>query len=154
MKQRHGAFSLLGAAAISTLAFPAFANTATQQTGTQSATINGSNNQVIQVINQVNISHPGLGRGLSNNDRRTTVQGTTQGTVQDSYQGATIDGNGNSVYQETNQINQQQSPSRPGPGRGNNARHQDDDDDNQRSNRRDRGQRRGHDRDRDDDDDD
>jgi hypothetical protein len=143
MKQRHGAFSLLGAAAISTLALPVFANTATQQTGTQSATINGSNNQVIQVINQVNISHPGLGRGLGNNNRRTTVQGT----VQDSYQGATVDGNGNSVYQETNQINQQQSPSR-----GNGVRHSDDDDDdNQRSNR---GQRRGHDRDRDDDDDD
>ncbi|MEA5447909.1 hypothetical protein VB780_04965 [Leptolyngbya sp. CCNP1308] len=150
MKQQHGAFSLLGAAAISTLAFPAFANTATQQTGTQSATINGSNNQVIQVINQVNISHPGLGRGLGNNDRRTTVQGT----VQDSYQGATVDGNGNSVYQETNQINQQQTPGRTGPGRGNSARHQDDDDDNERGNRRDRGQRRGHDRDRDNDDDD
>ncbi|PZV03240.1 MAG: hypothetical protein DCF32_14175 [Leptolyngbya sp.] len=147
MKQRYGAFSLLGAAAISTLALPVFANTATQQTGTQSATINGSNNQVIQVINQVNISHPGLGRGLGNNNRRTTVQGT----VQDSYQGATVDGNGNSVYQETNQINQQQSPSRSGPGRGNSARHSDDDDDNDRGNRQDRGQQRGHDRDRDDD---
>ena len=144
MKQRHGAFSLLGAAAISTLALPVFANTATQQTGTQSATINGSNNQVIQVINQVNISHPGLGRGLGNNDRRTTVQGT----VQDSYQGATIDGNGNSVYQETNQINQQ----RQSPGRSNSVRDRDDDaDDDKRGNR---GQRRGHDRDRDDDDDD
>ncbi|PSN10683.1 hypothetical protein C7293_27145 [filamentous cyanobacterium CCT1] len=144
MKQRHGAFSLLGAAAISTLALPVFANTATQQTGTQSATINGSNNQVIQVINQVNISHPGLGRGLGNNNRRTT---TVQGTVQDSYQGATIDGNGNSVYQETNQINQQ----RQSPGRGNSVRNRDDDDDDKRSNR---GQRRGHDRDHDDDDDD
>ncbi|MGG6239899.1 hypothetical protein ACQ4N7_14835 [Nodosilinea sp. AN01ver1] len=141
MKQRHGAFSLLGAAAISTLALPVFANTATQQTGTQSATIDGSNNQVIQVINQVNISHPGLGRGLGNNDRR----GTVQGTVQDSSQSATIDGNGNSVYQETNQINQQ----RQSPGRGNSARHSDDDnDDDKRGNR---GQRRGHDRDRDDD---
>lgn len=147
MKQHHGAFSLLGAAAISMLTFPAFANTATQQTGTQSATINGSNNQVIQVINQVNISHPGLGRGLGNNNRR----GTVQGTVQDSYQGATVDGNGNSVYQETNQINQQ-SPSRPGRGQGNSARHDDDDDDD-RGNRGDRDQRRGHDRDRDDDDD-
>lgn len=140
MKQRHGAFSLLGAAAISTLAFPAFANTATQQTGTQSATIDGSNNQVIQVINQVNISHPGLGRGLGNNDRR----GTVQGTVQDSSQSATVDGNGNSVYQETNQINQQ-SPTRPGQGQGNSAHHDDD----KRGNGR--GQQRGHDRDRDDD---
>ncbi|MBD1872974.1 hypothetical protein H6F75_05730 [Nodosilinea sp. FACHB-131] len=126
MKQRHGAFSLLGATAISTLALPVFANTATQQTGTQSATIDGSNNQVIQVINQVNISHPGLGRGLGNNDRR----GTVQGTVQDSSQSATVDGNGNSVYQETNQINQQSS-GRAEPGRGNG-----------------RGQQRGHDRDR------
>ncbi len=130
MKQRYGAFSLLGAAAISTLAFPAFANIATQQTGTQSATIDGSNNQVIQVINQVNISHPGLGRGLGNNARR----GTVQGTVQDSSQSATVDGNGNSIYQETNQINQQQSPGRAEPGRGNG-----------------RGQQRGHDRDRNDD---
>lgn len=136
MKQRHGAFSLLGAAAISTLAFPAFADTATQQTGTQSATIDGSNNQVIQVINQVNISHPGLGRGLGNNARRTTVQGT----VQDSSQSATVDGNGNSVYQETNQINQQ----RQSPGQGNSARHDDDKQGN-------RGQSRGHDRDHDDD---
>ncbi|PSR18707.1 hypothetical protein C8255_06015 [filamentous cyanobacterium CCP3] len=145
MKHRHGAFSLLGAAAISTLAFPAFANTATQQTGTQSAAIDGSNNQVIQVINQVNISHPGLGRGLGNNDRR----GTVQGTVQDSSQSVTIDGNGNSVYQETNQVNQQ----RQSPGRGNGVRHShdDDDDDDKQGNR---GQRRGHDRDDDDDDDD
>ncbi len=147
MKQRHAAFSLLGAAAISTLALPVFANTATQQTGTQSATIDGNNNRVIQVINQVNISHPGLGRGLGNNDRRTTVQGT----VQDSYQGATIDGNGNSVYQETNQINQQQSPNRSQPGRGNSARHDDDDD--KRGNGRGQNQRRGNGRDRDDDDD-
>ncbi|MBE9157903.1 hypothetical protein IQ265_13865 [Nodosilinea sp. LEGE 06152] len=99
---------------------------------------------MIQVINQVNISHPGLGRGLGNNDRRATVQGT----VQDSSQSVTIDGNGNSVYQETNQINQQ----RQSPGRGNSVRHSgDDDDDDKRGNR---GQRRGHDRDRDDDDDD
>ncbi|WP_052050956.1 hypothetical protein [Leptolyngbya sp. KIOST-1] len=139
MKQRHGAFSLLGAAAISTLALPVFANTATQQTGTQSATIDGSNNQVIQVINQVNISHPGLGRGLGNNDRR----GTVQGTVQDSYQTVTIDGNGNSVYQETNQINQQ----RQVPGRGQGVRPSNDDD--KRGNGR--GQGRGQGRDRDDD---
>ncbi|MGB3199460.1 MAG: hypothetical protein WBA99_01070 [Nodosilinea sp.] len=128
---------------MSTLALPAFANPATQQTGTQSATIEGSNNQVIQVINQVNISHPGLGRGLGNNARR----GTVQGAVQDSYQTVTIDGNGNSVYQETNQVNQQ----RTSPGRGNGVRHNDDDDDD--NNRGHQGQRRGHDRDRDDDDD-
>lgn len=137
MKQRHGAFSLLGAAAISTLALPVFADTATQQIGTQSATIDGSNNQVIQVINQVNISHPGLGRGLGNNARR----GTVQGTVQDSAQSVTVDGNGNSVYQETNQINQQ----RQSPGRGNSAH----DDDDKRGNGR--GQQRGNGRDRNDD---
>ncbi len=116
MKQRPGARSLvgslLGAAAFSTLAFPAFANTATEQIGTQSATINGDNNQVIQVINQVNISHPGLGRGLGNNARRTSGQ---SGTVQDAYQGATIDGSGNSVYQEINQVNQVSQPrAKPG----------------------------------------
>ncbi|MBE9138796.1 hypothetical protein IQ254_16615 [Nodosilinea sp. LEGE 07088] len=136
MKQRFGAFSLLGVAAISTLTLPAFANTASQQIGTQSATIDGNNNNVIQVINQVNISHPGLGRGLGNNPRR----GTTQSTVQDSYQTVTIDGDGNSVYQETNQINQQQT----NPGRGGDARRDDDDDD----------KKHGRGRDRDDDDDD
>lgn len=121
MKKLNGAFSLLGAAAFSTFAFPAFADTATGQIGTQSATINGDNNQVTQVINQVNISHPGLGRGLGNNDRRTTIQGT----VQDSYQGATVDGSGNVVYQEINQINQQgpgqqSGQNRPNPDNNNN----------------------------------
>lgn len=147
MKQRYGAFSLLGAAAISTLAMPSFANTATTQTGTQSATINGNNNQVIQVINQVNIDHPGLGRGLGNNSRR--------GTVQNIYQGTSIDGSGNSVYQESNQVNQQES-SRPGQRNGQNrpseGRYDDDDDDDNRSNSR--GQQRGHNRADDNDDDD
>ncbi len=115
MKQRYGAFSLLGAAVFSTFAFPAVANTATEQIGTQSATINGDNNQVTQVINQVNISHPGLGRGLGNNARRGTVQ---SGSVQDTYQSVTIDGSGNSVYQESNQINQINQPgSTTKPGR-------------------------------------
>jgi hypothetical protein len=112
MKKLNGAFSLLGAAAVSTFAFPAFADTATGQIGTQSTTINGDNNQVTQVINQVNISHPGLGRGLGNNARRTSGQ---SGTVQDAYQGATIDGSGNSVYQEINQVNQVSQPgAKPG----------------------------------------
>lgn len=150
MKQRHGAFSLLGAAAISTMALPVFANTASEQIGTQSATIDGNNNQVIQVINQVNIRHPGLGRGLGNNDRR----GTVQGTVQDSSQSVTIDGNGNSVYQETNQINQQQTGGRSAPGRGNSGRYDDDDDDDDDKRGRGRGQQRGHGRYDDDDDDD
>jgi hypothetical protein len=117
MKQRHGAFSLLGAAAFSTLSFPAFANPATEQIGTQSATINGDNNQIIQVINQVNIQHPGLGRGLGNNDRR--------GTTQDIYQGATINGSGNSVYQESSQVNRQEA-SRPGHRNGRAPRDDDD----------------------------
>lgn len=114
MKQRYGAFSLLGAAVFSTFAFPAFADTASEQIGTQSVTISGDNNQVTQVINQVNISHPGLGNGLGNNARRGTVQ---SGTVQDAYQNVTIDGSGNSVYQESNQINQISQPgaaNRPG----------------------------------------
>ncbi|HSM81549.1 MAG TPA: hypothetical protein VLS96_07680 [Nodosilinea sp.] len=122
------------------MALPVFANTASEQIGTQSATINGDNNQVIQVINQVNISHPGLGRGLGNNSRR--------GTVQDSYQGATIDGNGNSVYQESNQITQERSTGRPNQGHNNRFDDDDDDDDNRGRNR---GQQRGRDRDDDDD---
>ncbi|WP_017296816.1 hypothetical protein [Nodosilinea nodulosa] len=140
MKNRNGAFGLLGAAAISTLALPAFADMASEQIGTQSATINGSNNQVIQVVNQVNISHPGLGIGLGNNDRR----GAVQGTVQDSSQSVSVGGNGNSVYQESNQINQQQTAGRPGPGHGNSGRHSGEDDD-----KKGRGHGHGHERDRD-----
>ncbi len=139
MKQRHGALSLLGAAAISTLAMPGLANTATEQIGTQSATINGDNNQIIQVINQVNIEHPGLGRGRGNNSRR--------GTVQDTYQGASVNGSGNSVYQESSQVNQQEA-ARPGQRNGQSRPGRYDDDDKNRG----RGQQRGRDRDRDDDD--
>lgn len=114
MKQRTGVLGCLGAAAISILAMPAFAETATQQVGTQSATITGDNNQVTQVISQVNISHPGLGRGLANNNRRTTVSSPSQATVQDAYQGVVIDGSNNSVYQESTQINVQQNRQQPG----------------------------------------
>ncbi len=139
MKQRNGALSLLGAAVFSTLSFPAFANTATEQIGTQSATIDGNNNQIIQVINQISIDRRGLGRGSGNNNR--------QGTVQDIDQGATINGSGNSVYQESTQVNRQES-TRPGQRNGQ-ARHDDDDDDD-----RGRGHSRGHGDDDDDDDDD
>lgn len=140
MKQRNGAFSLLGAAAFSTFAFPAFANTATEQIGTQSATINGNNNQIIQIINQISIDRRGQGSG--NNNRR--------GTVQDIDQGATINGSGNSVYQESTQVNRQES-TRPGQRNGQ-ARHDDDDDDDDDD--RGRGHSRGHDDDHDHDDDD
>jgi hypothetical protein len=135
MKQRNGAFSLLGAVAFSTFSFPAFANTATEQIGTQSATINGNNNQIIQIINQISIDRRGQGSG--NNNRR--------GTVQDIDQGATINGSGNSVYQESTQVNRQES-TRPGQRNGQ-ARHDDDDDDD-----RGRGHSRGHGDDDDDDD--
>ena len=79
-----------------TVSLPAFADTATVQTGTQGATITGDNNQVIQVINQVNVNHPGMGRGRA-------AQNTA--TVQDAYQGAAVQGSGNAVYQESTQIN-------------------------------------------------
>ncbi|MGF1566843.1 MAG: hypothetical protein ACFCVD_02010 [Nodosilinea sp.] len=125
MKQLSSVFKLVGAAAISTLAMPAFANPATVQTGTQAATINGDNNQVIQVINQITIDHPGLGRGRSNNDRRATVQNT--------YQGAAIDGSGNVVYQESNQVNSGERSGNPGRRVGQRqaveGRYDDDDDD-------------------------
>lgn len=117
----------LGAVAIGMVAAPALANTAVEQVGTQSATINGDNNQVIQTINQVNITHPGLGRGLSNNARRVSTSTSDSATVQDAYQGATINGSGNVVYQESTQINQEsrnnQRPNQARPDRG----RQDDD---------------------------
>jgi len=106
MRYLSRAIGLFGAAAVGSLTMPAFADTATTQVGTQSATINGDNNQVIQVINQVNVDHPGLGRGRANNSQR--------GTVQDSYQGATVDGSGNEVVQESNQVNHQRQAEKPG----------------------------------------
>ena len=106
MKKLHGVFSLIGFAALSAVTLPAMADSTTEQIGTQSATINGDNNQVIQVINQVDINHPGLGRGLTQNQRRTTVQ--------DSYQGVSVDGSGNSVYQESNQVSVEERSGNPG----------------------------------------
>ncbi|QQE63454.1 hypothetical protein GFS31_01190 [Leptolyngbya sp. BL0902] len=123
MKPIQHVMTGLGAAALSMVMAPAFANTAVEQVGTQSATINGDNNQVIQTINQVNVNHPGLGQGLTNNARRVSTSTSTSATVQDTFQGATINGSGNVVYQESTQINQElRNPQRPAqarPDRGN-----------------------------------
>jgi hypothetical protein len=124
MQPKKHLLSLLGATALGTFAAPALANSTTEQVGTQSATINGDNNQVIQVINQIEINHPGLGNGRTNNPRR--------GTVQDSYQGATINGDGNSVYQESTQQSVESGNNRPGQRNGRNRNwesNRDDDDD-------------------------
>lgn len=95
MKLTKYALSFLGAAALGTTSLPAFADTATEQVGTQTATITGDNNQVIQVINQVTVNGGGRGR----------THTTSTATVQDAAQGAVVQGSGNSVYQESNQVN-------------------------------------------------
>ncbi|HIK45880.1 MAG TPA: hypothetical protein IGR64_13505 [Leptolyngbyaceae cyanobacterium M65_K2018_010] len=140
MKQINGILSVLGATAISAFALPTLANTATVQSTTQSTTINGDNNQVIQVINQVNVSHPGLGRGRTNNAQRATSQ--------DSYQAVGIEGSGNSVGQESTQVNREERVDQPGQRAGQTRASQSRDSDNGRraqkqgSNSR-RGQNRG-----------
>lgn len=141
--KKASTLGLLSAAMLCGSPFSAQANDAVVQTGTQEAIIDGNNNQVIQVINQVNIEHPGRGHGRGRSNRR----GDTA-VVQDTYQGATVYGDGNTVIQETTQENRVRQE-HPGRGRGS-WRHDDDDDGgNSRGNGRGRG--RGHDDDDDDD---
>lgn len=99
-------YGLVGSVFMSTIAFPAIAQT-TQQVSTQEAVINGSDNQVIQIINQVNIEHPSRGR-----ERRNSS------TTQDALQGVSVDGSGNVVIQESTQVNQTESGGRDRPDRG------------------------------------
>ncbi|PSN19095.1 hypothetical protein C7271_09020 [filamentous cyanobacterium CCP5] len=126
------------------------ADTATQQVSTQEAAINGDNNQVIQVINQVTIEQTGRGRGPRRNG--------SSATVQDAYQGVSVDGSGNVVYQESSQINESHNSDRPGRRVGQGGAHPvfdgDDDDDDDDDDRRNRGRNRDWDDDDDDDDDD
>ena len=136
---------LIGAAVISAITLPALANTTTEQVGTQSATINGNNNQIIQIINQTTIDHPGLGRGRTRNPARTSS------TRQDSYQGVSVDGNGNEVYQETTQQNSVETGGRSRPAGRQNPDYQERDDDDDDDDNRGRGR---HERDDDDDKDD
>ena len=103
MSRFRGACGVIGSVALSVIALPAIADTATDQIATQEAIINGDNNQVTQVINQITIEHPGRGRGLTN-----------RSTNQDAYQGATVDGSSNAVHQQSTQVNQ---PVHNNPGR-------------------------------------
>jgi len=89
---------VLSTALLGVAPLPTWANTATVQNASQQATVTGDNNQVIQVINQVNVNHPGQGnlkRALNNT-----------GTVQDAAQGATVNGQDNQAIQTTTQVNQ------------------------------------------------
>lgn len=97
MSRVRSAYSLIGFVVLSVVAFPAAADTATEQVGVQEAIINGDNNQVTQVINQITVEHPGRGRGLTNR------------YTQDVHQGATVDGSGNDVHQESTQVNHSES---------------------------------------------
>ncbi|UZQ54301.1 hypothetical protein OOK60_17770 [Trichothermofontia sichuanensis B231] len=101
--------AMLGVASLPTWAGSSHNQAATVQNTSQQATVTGDNNQVIQVINQITINHPGQG-----NLKRAL---NTTGTVQEAAQGATVNGQGNQAVQTTTQINQRSQGN--GQGRGN-----------------------------------
>lgn len=88
--KKTSTIGLMGAVIFCGLPLSARADSAVVQTATQSAVINGDNNQIIQVINQVS------GRRGGSRSRNNAV-------VQDAYQGAAISGSGNISVQETTQ---------------------------------------------------
>jgi len=143
MSKFRGVYGLFGSMILGAAALPAIAQT-TGQISTQEAVVNGDNNQVIQIINQVDIRGGGRGRNTST-------------TTQDALQGISIDGSGNVVLQESNQVNEASNPRRNSGQRGRSGEGPefDDDDDDDQPGRR-RGQRDDDDRGRryDDDDDD
>lgn len=98
--------AMLGVAPLPTWAGSNHDQAATVQNTSQQATVTGDNNQVIQVINQVTINHPGQG-----NLKRAL---NPTGTVQEAAQGATVNGQGNQAVQMTTQVNQRPQ----GDGRG------------------------------------
>jgi hypothetical protein len=98
---------LMGMAIVCGVPLSAQANSAVVQTVTQEAVINGDNNQIIQVINQVNVKRQGQNRGRKTGhtfDRDNSNNGNSA-VVQDAYQGATINGNDNVAIQEIAQEN-------------------------------------------------
>jgi hypothetical protein len=80
---------------------PGWADTATVQSSTQEATVIGTNNQVIQVINQYNLTNPG--RGVL---KRNQGRGDNTGTIQSANQGVLVQGQDNQVQLESTQVNQ------------------------------------------------
>ncbi len=137
MIKLHQIASVLGSTVLSAIAMPAIAQTT--QVSTQDAVINGNNNQIIQVINQVSIGHPS--RSSRNQER----------LVQDTLQTVNVDGSGNVVVQESTQRNESVSRRSGGrnqhPVNSTSRREHDDDDDDKKSHGR------NHDRDHDDDND-
>lgn len=102
------------------------------QTTTQEVVINGDNNRVIQVTNQITIdnSRRGIGRGRSQSDRTNT-------TSQDSFQRADVRGSGNRIGQFSDQhsIQRERDADRrfserdnDSKGKGRSYRNRDDDD--------------------------
>ncbi|WP_448561140.1 hypothetical protein [Trichothermofontia sp.] len=98
MLTKIGVLGVFSTAMVGMAPLPTWANTATVQNASQQATVTGDNNQVIQVISQVNVNHPGQG-----NLKRAL---NYTGTVQDAAQGAMITGQGNQAIQNTTQFNQ------------------------------------------------
>jgi hypothetical protein len=88
-------------AIVSLIGTPVKADEATVQTVNQEAIINGDNNRVIQVTNQVNVdrSHQ-PGHRLKEWKNREN-----KGVVQDAYQRALVNDDDNRVRQDTSQEN-------------------------------------------------
>jgi hypothetical protein len=99
MLRKIGMVGLLCTTTFGISPLPVWADNATVQNATQGATINGDNNQVIQVINQVNINRPGRG-GI-----RWHQKHGNSATVQDASQGANVNGSNNQVDQKIIQEN-------------------------------------------------
>ncbi len=116
--KKTSTIGLMGVAIICGLPLSARADSAVVQTATQSAVINGDNNQIIQVINQVNGRRSRRGRG-ADRSRNNAV-------VQDAYQGAAISGSGNISVQETTQASRANG-GKPNQGKGRRWQQRDDD---------------------------
>lgn len=101
--------AMLGVAPLPTWAGSNHNQAATVQSTSQQATVTGDNNQVIQVINQITINHPGQGN-LKRALNPTAI-------VQDAAQGVTVNGQAHQAVQTTTQVNQR--PQGNGQGRGN-----------------------------------
>jgi hypothetical protein len=98
MLKSIGMIGMFCSVILGSIQMPARADNAVVQTSGQDVTINGDNNNVIQVTNQINVSHPGKG---GNNKKGNSA------VVQDAYQNASVNGNGNRVGQRISQENRE-----------------------------------------------
>lgn len=79
MLKKISQLSLISATFLGLAHFPASADTAAVQSGSQDVNISGDNNQVNQTINQTIINHPGRGSlNRSDGNRKNKTQNTEE----------------------------------------------------------------------------